>query len=212
MRALDELDPAFVADMVGHIYEAAVDPQRWSAFIDLIEQAYPDSRVTLFGHENGRPSPGLTVQKNFAEDALRDYVEFYVKNSPYVARVDRVPVGRPSFSEMMITDDELLRTEHFNDFVRPHRLGHYATGILLERAPNLMTAHSIADHDDDRDRRKRQLRLLDILAPRLTRALRLRCAVAEQNAATRAAQAAFDRWTHPTFVLRVCSESSSRIA
>ena len=201
MPAQDELDPAFVAALVGNIYEAAVDPRRWSDFVDIIERVYPDARVTFFGHENGRPSPGLTIQKNFADAALRDYVEYHVRNSPYVARVDRVTVGKPSRLEEMITDGELMQTEHYNDFVRPHRLGHYATGILLERAPNLMTAFSIADHKDDPVRRGRQMRLLEILAPHLNSAMRLRRSVAAQNAATRAAQAAFDRWSHPAFIL-----------
>ena len=200
MSVPDELDPKFVARLVGHIYEAAVDPRLWTDFVETIERIYPDSRVTLFGHENGRPE-SLTVMKNFPAEAMRDYVDYYVTNSPYVERAAFIPVGRPTRSESMVRDDELMKTEHYHDFVRPHRLGHYATGILLERAPGRMTAFSMADHTDDEARRERQMQLLDTIAPHFFRAVKLRRALIEQNSIASASQAVFDRWTHPALVL-----------
>jgi DNA-binding CsgD family transcriptional regulator/PAS domain-containing protein len=201
LSSLDEFDPMFLTELVGHIYEAALEPRHWSELLVELERIYPDSRVTLFGHENGRPCEPLTVHRNFAADDLRAYVDYYVSNSPYVAAARTAPVGRALYSEAMVGDRELRSTEHYNDFVKPRRLGHYATGVLIERLPNGMTALSLADHKDDADRRGRQFRLLELLAPHLKRAVRLHRTVASQKLAADAAQAAFDRWTHAAFVL-----------
>jgi DNA-binding CsgD family transcriptional regulator/PAS domain-containing protein len=201
LETMDEFDQTYVADLIGHIYEAAVHPGHWHEFVALLERIHPDSRVTLFGHENGRPSPALTVHRNFASDDLRAYVEHHVKSSPYIARASKLPVGRPILSEVMITDAELKATEHFHEYVRPRRLGHYAAGVILDRRGGGMTALSMADQKNDEARRSRQVRLLEILTPHLQRALKLHRTLVAERESEGAARAAFDRWAHPALVL-----------
>jgi DNA-binding CsgD family transcriptional regulator len=198
---MDETEQAIFTELVGMIYESAVDPGRWDDFLTLLERIHPDSRITLFGHEDGRLSEALTVHKNFPADDLRAYVDHYVKNSPHVARVHSAPVGRAIDSEAMIEDREFLTTEHYNEFVRPRGLGYHAAGIVLERTPRRMTALSIANHLDDPDQRASQIHLLDLLAPHLLRAFRLHRTLVTERAGGDAAQAAFDRWAHAAFVL-----------
>ena len=105
----------------------------------------------------------------------------------------------------MIGDAELKTTEHYHEYVKPRRLGHYATGTLIERRPGRITALSLADHKNDEDRRASQIRLLDLLAPHLNRAVRMHRMMAAQKMAGDAARAAFDRWTHAAFVLNSCA-------
>lgn len=198
---MDEFEPSFIAELVGQIYEAAYDARRWDDLLTLLERLHPDSRITLFTHDSGGASDALTVHKNFPAEDLRAYQEHYVKNSPHVARASRVPVGRAIHSESVIEDSEFHTTEHYNDFVRPRRLGYHATGIVLERAPRRMTALSIANRENDPDQRGRQLKLLDLLAPHLVRAFRLHHTLAVKEASGEAAQAALDRWAHAAFVL-----------
>ena len=66
--AIDEFDPLFLTDPIGHIYEAAVDVEHWDEFMTILERIYPGSRVTLFGHESGRPAEGMTRYRNFSAD------------------------------------------------------------------------------------------------------------------------------------------------
>jgi DNA-binding CsgD family transcriptional regulator/PAS domain-containing protein len=196
-----ELKPAFYAAAVGHVYEAALDPRRWDDVLDLIETVYPDARIAFFAHRKGRPSPAFSFRKNFSDDDLRAYSDYYVKNSPFIERLDRGFIGTPQYSEVLIGDNELIKTEYYNDFMRARRLGHYATGILLERDSRGMTAISIADRKDDLDRRRHQMRLLGVLLPHLQRAIQLHRVVDRERAAATATQTLFDRWTHAAFVL-----------
>jgi len=203
---MDEFDGRFVADLVGCIYEAAIDPSHWNEFVATLERVYPDSRVTLFGHENGCPTASLSVAKNFAASDVRDYASYFVSRSPYIARSPALPVMQAFHYDMLIGDEELKRTEYYNDYLRPRRLGHYGTGLLIERqgpremVPPRGTVLSLADHKNDEARRARQLRLLDLLAPHLQRALRLHRTVAAERATADAAHAALDQWAHAAAV------------
>jgi DNA-binding CsgD family transcriptional regulator len=201
MAGVRELKPAFYAAVVGQIYEAALDPRRWHDVLDTIETAYRDARITMFAHRNGRPSSSFAFRKNFPDDDLRVYSEHFVKVSPFIANIHRGQIGIPQYSEVLIGDDDLAKTEYFNDFMRTRRLGHYATGIVFEHNSCGMTALAIADHKDDSARRAQQMHLLGIILPHLQRAIRLHRTIDTESAARSATQALFDRWTQAAFVL-----------
>jgi DNA-binding CsgD family transcriptional regulator len=198
---MDEFANGFVADLVGAIYQAAVDPAHWHDLVTALERAYPESRVTLFGHHDGCPTANLGAAVNYAAADVRDYASYFVGCSPYIARGGALPVGRAYSYDTLIGDDELKRTEYYNDYLRPRRLGHYGTGFIIERSsPRRGTVLSLADRHNDADRRARQIRLLDVIGPHLQRALRLHRIMAAERARTGAARAALDYWAHPAFV------------
>jgi hypothetical protein len=47
LATIDEFRPTQLTDLIGHIYEAAVDPAHWDVFLAALERIYPGSRVTL---------------------------------------------------------------------------------------------------------------------------------------------------------------------
>ena len=120
----------------------------WQELVSLLERAYPHSRITLFAHEKGQPLQRLSVSKNFNADDLNAYADHHIKTSPYVPLGYEIPVGVPTKSESMVSDRELKKTEHYNEYVRPRGLGHYATGMVIERGLNRMVALSMADQKD----------------------------------------------------------------
>jgi DNA-binding CsgD family transcriptional regulator len=198
---MDEFEPATLTELVGTIYESAIDPDQWSRFVTRLERIHPESRVTLFGHVDGCPTAKVGASVNYAADDVRSYSAHFVNCSPYVARGMSLPVGRAFHYDMLIGDAELARTEYYNDYLVPRRLGHYGTGFVVERtAPRTATVLSLADHANDEGRRARQLRLLDLVGPHLQRAFRLHHMVATERAGAGAVRAVFDRWAHATFV------------
>ena len=205
---MSEPDAASVADLIACIYQAAIEPQHWNELVASLERIYPESRVTLFGHREGDPTAGLSAAVNYAPSDIRDYASYYVRCSPFIARSGALPTGRAFHYDMLIGDDELHRTEYYNDYLRPRRLGHYGTGFIAER-PSFYTGTilSLADHRNDADRRAGQLRLLDLIGPHLQHALRLHRTVAAERVRHGAAQAAFDQWAHATLVL----DASARV-
>lgn len=197
----EPLTPMLVAELVGGIYEAALHPHLWHEFVDRIEAIYPDLTVMLFSHESGDPGADLNIVANYPEAALRDYAAYYFSNSPYVDFVPGNAVGLPTRSEAIIGERELFRTEHYNDFMRPHRLGHYGAGMVLERETQGWASLSLADNRDDPACRDHQMQLLGLLAPHLCRAFKLRRQLIGAGSAALAPQAMFDGWSHAAFVL-----------
>lgn len=197
----EALTPIVVAELVGGIYEAALDPLLWRQFVDRIEAIYPDLTVMLFSHENQNPGADLSITVNYPDAALRDYGAYYFANSPYVDFVPGNQIGLPTRSEAIISDAELFTTEHYNDFMRPHGIGRYGTGMVLEREPAGWASLSFGDQRDDTARREHQMLLLGLLAPHLRRAFRLRRTLIDAGSAAAAPQALFDGWAHAAFVL-----------
>jgi DNA-binding CsgD family transcriptional regulator/PAS domain-containing protein len=203
---MDEFDTVLVTDLIGRTCEAAVDPNQWHGFADALERVYPESRITLFGHENGRPVANLAVATNLSAAALRDYTDYYAACSPYIARRPPQAVGRAFNYESVIGDRELCSTEYYNDYLRPHRLGHYGAGLVVDRHDSPFrlphgTVISLVHHRNDADRIARQMRLLDLLGPHLRRALQLHRLIESERRRAEATQAAFDHWSHPVAVL-----------
>lgn len=201
MPTPEPLTPMLVAELVGGIYEAALDPCLWQRLVDRIEAIYPEITVTLFSHENHVPSAALNVRANFSEAALGDYAAWHFATSPYVDFVPRNGVGRPVRTEAIIRDEELFRTEHYNDFMRPHGIGRHGTGMVLEREPGGWASLSFADRWNDPERRAHQMQLLHLLAPHFGRAFKLRRTLLDARMAGMASQAVFDGWMHAAFVL-----------
>ena len=98
----------------------------------------------------------MTLQRNFDASDLKAYVDYYVTNSPWVRHAATLEVGRLVYSEECVSMRELVTTEHYNDFVRPRRIGFHGTGLVLERRPDGMTSLSFSDlkHDPRRARIK----------------------------------------------------------
>ncbi|ATQ42912.1 hypothetical protein CSW64_11085 [Caulobacter mirabilis] len=158
--------------------------------------------MMLFGHENGRPTSALTFHRNFADGDVRAYAEHFVDTSPYVERgLTKLPVGRARLSEAVISNDDLARTEFYNDFIRARGLGCYAAGVIIERNQRRSVALSLADHKDDADRRQGQLRLLDLLTPHIARAFRLHGLLDRERQQGRAALLVFETWAHAALLL-----------
>jgi DNA-binding CsgD family transcriptional regulator len=200
MPSPEPLTATMVAELVGGIYEAALEPKLWRPLIERIESLYPELTILMFSHENGGTDE-LSVVLNYPEAALRDYTAHYFSKSPFVDFVPRNRVGLPTRSEAIIANAALFRTEYYNDYLRPHRLGIHSCGMVLEREKRGWASLSFADHVDDVDRRAHQMALLGLLAPHFARALKLRRTLIEQRTPGTAQQAVFDGWTHAAFVL-----------
>lgn len=201
MPSPEPLTPLLVAELVGGIYEAALDPCLWQRLVDRVEEIYPEITVALFSHESHLPAAALTVTANYSDAAKRDYAAHYFSNSPYVDFVPRNGIGQPVRTEAIIREEELFRTEHYNDFMRVHRIGHHGTGMVLEREPGGWASLSFADRRNDTARREHQMQLLRLLAPHFGRAFKLRRTLMDARMAGMAAQAVFDGWMHAALVL-----------
>src|SRR5262245_27968007 len=103
----DEFDARAVAHLVGCVYESAIDPPHWHAFVGALSRIHPQSRITLFGHDDACPTADLAVEVNYDPDALSAYAGYYARRSPFVARGRHVPSGQAFAYQSLVGDDAL---------------------------------------------------------------------------------------------------------
>jgi DNA-binding CsgD family transcriptional regulator len=197
-------EPPALTELIGHVYEAAAEPAHWDAFVGALERHYPGQRITFFGHAQNQSLPSMRYSRNYGANDLQAYLAHFYNCSPYIVRCRTLPVGRAADYTRLIRDAELMETEFYNDYIRARRLGHYATGVLIDYEPTTLrgTALSLTDHKDNPERRREQMRLIDLLAPHLARSIRLGRIMTAERQRSEAAQAALDHWSHAAFVLQ----------
>ena len=125
---------AALADLVDCAYQAAIDGDAWPAFLTRFADA-------LHGHNTALLVNDLASKENQAiacvrtdPQRLRLYNEYYCRLNPWIDKgssdlaFGRVTVG---VGEMYFTGNELLRTEFYNDWLRPQKLKHSIAALIM---------------------------------------------------------------------------------
>lgn len=107
-------------EVIGSIYEAALDISQWQAALGRIARALDAHRAQLFAPEM-KVGRELWVAHNIDAAMMPGYAEYYRHKDLWVLRsFDRLrDPGATSFDTMEVTEAEYLRSEFWNDFTRP---------------------------------------------------------------------------------------------
>jgi DNA-binding CsgD family transcriptional regulator/PAS domain-containing protein len=113
-----------VLELIDCVYEAAVDPGRWPAFLDRLADAVHGNWTMLLTHDSRTWKASISLSTG-ADPAMVAHAQDLMPKNPFIAR------GRPSMragsvitGEMLISDRELVRTETYNEILRPNDLHH----------------------------------------------------------------------------------------
>jgi DNA-binding CsgD family transcriptional regulator len=167
-----------IVALIAAIYEAGMDFSLWPDALGRIATAF------------GAPSAGMARQgETLAEcwgissgiqpAAIKSYVEYYHGVNPIWQRVPNTPAGTVQADAMVIPRRELERTEFFNDYLLPQRIGGLLNSVVLveEGRQTVVTMHGQRQFDDD------DIALYKLITPHLQRAVQinLKSAQAEIN-------------------------------
>jgi len=110
---------------------AALEPGRWADFIDLLRRKTLDSKIIfqVLDHEASKCLPIHSI--GFMDSTLRNYTNYYAGISPWRDLMIRSTVKRAVWSDHLLPQDELRKTEFYNDLLRPEGQMDGATGISL---------------------------------------------------------------------------------
>lgn len=184
-------------ELLGCVYDASVDPSSWPRAIelatDLLEARQAKLAITsLAERQEVRPilhrlDPALQ-ERWFEEFAHRD---------PWTQALGYLPAGFVDAGSEVVPHAELRRTEIYHEFLRPDRVEDIL-GAWLGEGPGGIS-HVIFYRDTLFDRR--QLRLLERLAPHLRRAVRTQERLLEMAARLAPAEAALDQFQPAVWLL-----------
>jgi DNA-binding CsgD family transcriptional regulator/PAS domain-containing protein len=107
-------------EVIGSIYEAALDAAQWQTAISRIAGALDAHRAQMFVPDM-KSSGDFWVAHNIEPSMMPGYAEYYRYRDLWVLRSYeslRRP-GSTSFDAMVVSEAEYLRSEFWNDFTRP---------------------------------------------------------------------------------------------
>ena len=166
---------AVLLRLIALVYDAALDPTRWSAVVAAIKEAVGGEASAMLHVDQALGSPRCTSDIVGVSGYEMSDLETYRYYAPIDTRA-LVMKARPLGS--VYVDDRDLRfgafteTEIFNDFFRPRSLGH-GMSVNFFTDDNRLSFLSVHRHLKTGAFDPQTIRLFEALAPHVTRALQL---------------------------------------
>lgn len=165
-----------VLKLVGMTYEAALDESKWGVFLEAFAHAAGSSSGYL-------RSTDLKNKVNFFigigyDPAMQaSYANHFIKLDYYSTFFNTAAVNAVGHEQMTrivgISPSEQKRTEYFNDYILPLGAHEHAMGVVLEREGNLTLQFATQRSKRIGGYGEEQIRLMNVLAPHVTRAVQV---------------------------------------
>jgi DNA-binding CsgD family transcriptional regulator/PAS domain-containing protein len=185
-------DSRFV-DIVELIYAAAADPAGWQAAIDAISGEFPGGLGLIMHHDTGRGAGTWpSISSNWNPEMVESYGRYYGMLNPWMKNVGKRPVGLSVPAEFMFSREDLLRTEFYNDYLKPIDLMS-GVGVTLHHDRSLFIVATVLYPERTAESERDNVELLQRLSLHIRRAMQVNRRLSRANVSNFAAEAALDR-------------------
>ena len=192
-----------IQELVKLTYEAAVDPSRWNDFLRLFSEAIHAPSTVFLIHDNRYPKANASAALGIDPAWIKSYQDYFVTINPWLA--DRpFRRGIVAAGEQILNDRELVRTEFYNDFLRPQDW-FYSCGVLIAQDQLTTSEISVIRSRRAGSFNSNEVALFEYLAPHLQCAVRIHNRIAGLESGLNAAAAALDRF--PTGIVAVDADA-----
>lgn len=124
-------------NLVGKIYDAAVIPELWPVFLEQLSDTF-DSRGTVIylADFSSRNVTCRNDEMSFIQsvrtdpEAVRSYDHYYSKVNVWFENSQDLPEGELITTDRLFPVRELVKTEWYNDWLKPQRYFHAMIGHL----------------------------------------------------------------------------------
>jgi DNA-binding CsgD family transcriptional regulator len=162
---------AQLTTLIGSIYDAAADPDKWSEFLATLSGMTAGSCAMVLMHEAKIPKHTVSSSWGFNPKALRLYQERYGELvDVWTRRGQTKPAGYVCTSESLSPISELTGTEFYNDFTRPYDVKHGMFGVVANQSDSLANV-SVFRSPAAGPFSDPQLEILRLITPHVQRAL-----------------------------------------
>ncbi|WP_027583718.1 helix-turn-helix transcriptional regulator [Bradyrhizobium sp. Ai1a-2] len=184
MRTFHEREFPRLLDL---LYDAALDPERWQAFLDALPGPFGGACGVLHFYDVTKRT--ITGFHNFGGDVsfVTSYEKHFASVNPYPASgFEKIPVGELVCATNLLAASAVEKTEFFNDWMMPQGITSDHLGVSLCRDKSSVALLSIAPHASVyRNNRTTYERRFALLVPHLIRAVEINHAMAAARTAER---------------------------
>lgn len=98
---------------------AIIGEATWLEFLDKAREVMPNGHALLFYHDAGSSQAAVPLSAGLEEAASVEYEAHYASINPWMPHAAIRPLGKVVQADEMLSRDDLLATEYYNDFLRP---------------------------------------------------------------------------------------------
>lgn len=131
----DGLSTEAVLDLVGLLYDAALQPERWGMFLQRLADAVGGGAVHVSPRMTRAGEPGEYVYVGYDPAFMETYVQHYYQFDPFLPRLQDMPEGHCGFHSALGFDEAALTgTAYHMEWLRPQQLSPIPSlGCVLRR-------------------------------------------------------------------------------
>lgn len=162
--------------LIDKIYAAALVPGEQGAWRDLLieaERHFPGGRALLALQDEQSARVDLFEAPHFEPAAIQAYAAHFSAINPWTRDMARLPQGHIHSTEMRAPEAELLRTEFYNDWLKPQDL-HSGGGCTVLKDAGRMMIFSFLKPKGVESVTEAEFDLMGELLPHFQRAAQLR--------------------------------------
>jgi DNA-binding CsgD family transcriptional regulator/PAS domain-containing protein len=124
-----------LSNLVARVYEAAIGAEPWSDILSDVARAYNAVSGTFYDFDRRLNRSVLLGTHNLDPAFVAEYENYYGGIDIWNPHLLTWPVGLVNGSHLLVSDNDVLRSEFYNDYLR--RAGiFYASGALVDRTPD----------------------------------------------------------------------------
>ena len=159
-------------DLVGKIYDAALDEKRWPSFLEAFAQAVGGCSSILRSADLQVNYANFVASVGYDSVWQAAYCNHFVKADYVVRALAKFKPGEIKTIDQIISQSEQRKTELYNDYSVPQDKVH-ALGTFLVKDGSHTLLFSVQRGKRAGDFSDEQARLMGVLAPHVTRAVQV---------------------------------------
>jgi DNA-binding CsgD family transcriptional regulator len=189
------IDDASYQDLIGAIYDAALESARWPDVLVRVSDALSAVGALYLSYDLRRPDEAFHVLGRLDPELTRSYLLRYSRTSPWATVRTMLPIGEAVAIDAFVPAAVLRRSEFYNDILRPQRVLHCGS-VCLRQDAGRYAGFSVFRSAEAGPTEQCELRFLTALAPHVKRAGEISERLADAAALKRAGMIALDCLDH----------------
>lgn len=165
--------------LIGSIYEAALDGQRWTDFLRQLAERFNSSAAMIWAHdftdrsaEIDSSSGSIATFHGLDPMAMADFANYYCQHNVWTEDPLLHQAGQIVTSSSLYPDAQLKHTEYYNDWLRHQQLFYSSAAIVCKREDRSMNVTLVRNENAGGYSTEEQ-QLLALLMPHLQAAFAL---------------------------------------
>lgn len=117
-------------ELVGLIYDAALDSELWPVFLEKFSNVFGASGAVFYLENLDHHRVDFITSARIDPSALQLYGEHYAAQDIWVQQAMSLPPGTVVSSPMLLPNDKFIRSEFYNDFLQREDIFHLCSAIV----------------------------------------------------------------------------------